>query len=36
VAGAGERQYLNETEAPEVTFVSRMEIANSDKAYIGD
>jgi hypothetical protein len=36
VAGAGERQYLNEADAPGVTFVPRMDISDSDKAYIGD
>jgi hypothetical protein len=35
VAGAGERQYLNEADAPGVTFVQREEIADADKAYIG-
>jgi hypothetical protein len=35
VAGAGERQYLNESEAPGVTFVQREEISDSDRAYIG-
>ncbi len=36
VAGAGERQYLNEADAPGVTFVQRDEIADPDKAYTGD
>ncbi len=36
VAGAGERQYLNEADAPDVVFVERDEIAESDRAYIGD
>lgn len=36
VAGAGERQYLNEADAPGVTFVPRDEISDSDFAYIGD
>jgi hypothetical protein len=36
VAGAGERQYLNEAEAPGVTFVQRDEISDSGLAYIGD
>jgi hypothetical protein len=36
VAGAGERQYLNEADAPGVTFVQRDEIADSDFAYIGE
>ena len=36
VAGAGERQYLNEADAPGVTFVPRDEISDSDFAYIGE
>jgi len=36
VAGAGEREYLNEADAPGVTFVQRAEIADSSLAYIGD
>ncbi|MBA2586132.1 MAG: hypothetical protein H0U99_06570 [Chthoniobacterales bacterium] len=36
VAGAGERQYLNEADAPDVRFVPRAEIADPEKAYIGD
>ena len=36
VAGAGERKYLNEADAPGVTFVSRDEISDSDFAYIGE
>jgi hypothetical protein len=36
VAGAGERAYLNEADAPGVTFVERDEIADSSLAYIGD
>jgi len=36
VAGAGEREYLNEAEAPGVTFVQRDEISDSDLAYTGD
>jgi hypothetical protein len=36
VAGAGERQYLNEADAPGVTFVQRDEISESDFAYIGE
>jgi hypothetical protein len=36
VAGAGERQYLNEADAPGVTFVQRDEISDSDFAYIGE
>jgi len=35
VAGAGERQYLNEADAPGVNFVQREDIADSDLAYIG-
>jgi hypothetical protein len=35
VAGAGERQYLNETDAPGVIFVQREEIPDSNYAYIG-
>lgn len=36
VAGAGEREYLNEGEAPGVTFVQREEISDSDHAYTGE
>lgn len=36
VAGAGERQYLNEADAPGVIFAQRDEIADSDFAYIGE
>jgi len=36
VAGAGERQYLNEADAPGVTFIPRIEISESDRAYVGD
>ncbi|MFZ1219536.1 MAG: hypothetical protein WAO00_09600 [Chthoniobacterales bacterium] len=36
VAGAGEREYLNEAEAPGVTFVERDEISDSGLAYTGD
>jgi hypothetical protein len=35
VAGAGERQYLNEADASGVTFVQREEISDSNHAYIG-
>jgi len=35
VAGAGERQYLNEADAPGVIFVQREDIADSNHAYIG-
>ena len=34
VAGAGEIQYLNTAEAPEVQFVTRDAISESDRAYI--
>lgn len=33
VAGTGEREYLNEADAPGVTFVPRRDISESDKAY---
>ncbi|MDQ6808597.1 MAG: hypothetical protein M3Z64_04115 [Verrucomicrobiota bacterium] len=36
VAGAGERQYLNEGDASGVIFVERDDIADPDKAYTGD
>lgn len=36
VCGAGERQYLNEADAPEITFVPRDEIGDSGHAYIGE
>jgi hypothetical protein len=36
VAGPGERTYLNEADAPGVTFVERDEISDSGLAYIGD
>jgi hypothetical protein len=36
VAGAGEREYLNEAEAPGVTFVQRDEIADPNDAYTGE
>lgn len=36
VAGAGERAYLNEADAPGVTFVQREEISDSNFAYIGE
>ena len=35
VAGAGERKYLNEADAPGVVFVQRDEISESDNAYTG-
>jgi hypothetical protein len=36
VAGAGERAYLNEADAPGVVFVQRDEISDSGLAYIGE
>lgn len=36
VHGAGERQYLNEGDAPEIKYIARDEISDSDKAYIGE
>jgi hypothetical protein len=36
VAGAGERAYLNEAEAPGVRFLERDEISDSDHAYTGE
>jgi hypothetical protein len=36
VAGLGERAYLNEADAPGVSFVQRDEISDSDFAYIGE
>jgi hypothetical protein len=36
VAGAGERAYLNEADAPGVIFVEREEISDSTHAYTGD
>jgi hypothetical protein len=36
VAGAGEREYLNEADAPGVAFVQRDEISDSGLAYIGE
>ncbi len=35
IAGAGEIQYLNKAEAPEVEFVTRDAISESDRAYQG-
>ena len=35
VAGAGEREYLNEADAPGVTFVQRDEISDPGLAYVG-
>jgi hypothetical protein len=34
VAGAGEREYLNEADAPGITFVPRTDISESDKAIL--
>jgi hypothetical protein len=36
VAGAGEREYLNDADAPGVVFVPRDEISDSSLAYIGE
>ena len=36
VCGAGERRYLNEADAPGVTFVPRDEIPDPGRAYIGE
>jgi hypothetical protein len=36
VAGAGERQYLNEGDAAGVELVPRMNIPDSSKAYVGE
>jgi len=36
IAGAGEREYLNQADAPEITFVLRADISEPDKAYIGE
>lgn len=36
VAGVGEREYLNEADAPGVVFVQRDEISDSSLAYIGE
>jgi hypothetical protein len=33
VTGASEQEYLNEADAPGITFVLRMDISESDKAY---
>ena len=33
IAGAGERAYLNTSDAPEITFVDRQTIERSDEAY---
>jgi len=33
VTGAGEQAYLHQEEAPDVTFIRRDEIENSDEAY---
>jgi hypothetical protein len=34
IAGAGEMKYLNRDEAPEVEFITRDHIADSDRAYV--
>ena len=34
IAGAGEMQYLDQRDAPDVTFVPRESIENSDRAYV--
>ncbi len=34
IAGAGEMQYLNRSEAPDITFVPRDVITESDRAYV--
>jgi hypothetical protein len=36
IAGAGEREYLNDADAPGVVFVQRDEISDSGLAYIGE
>jgi len=36
VAGAGEREYLNDADAPGVIFVQREEISDSNHAYTGE
>ncbi|MEY2574747.1 MAG: hypothetical protein QOF80_234 [Verrucomicrobiota bacterium] len=36
VAGAGEREYLNEADAPGINFIQRDEISDSGLAYIGE
>jgi hypothetical protein len=36
VAGAGEREYLNEADAPGVIFVQREQISDSNHAYTGE
>jgi hypothetical protein len=36
VNGAGELQYLNREDAPDVQFITRDEIADSDRAYVPD
>jgi len=36
IAGAGEREYLNEADAPGITFVQRDEISDSGLAYTGE
>jgi hypothetical protein len=36
VVGAGEREYLNEADAPGLTFVQRAQISDSNRAYTGE
>jgi hypothetical protein len=36
VTGAGEMQYLNKADAPDVQFVTRDAISESDLAYVPD
>ena len=36
INGAGEVQYLNRDDAPEVKFITRDEISDSDRAYVPD
>ncbi len=36
VAGQGEIQYLNTQDAPEVQFIPRDDISESDRAYVGE
>jgi hypothetical protein len=35
IAGAGEQAYLNQADAPEITFVNRDPIDRPDEAYTG-
>jgi hypothetical protein len=36
VHGAGERQYLNEADAPEISYIARDTISDSDNAWVGE